>query len=59
MGRRLTDSPACESEEQGETEEEQEREQEQEQEQRGTAPHYPITISDMSAPSPPNLESMG
>ena len=37
MGRRLTDSPACESEEQGETEEEQEREQEQEQEQRGTA----------------------
>ena len=54
----LTESPACESEEQGEAEEEQEREQEQEQEQRGTAPHYPITISDMSAPSPPNLESM-
>ena len=44
----LTESPACESEEQGEAEEEQEREQEQEQEQRGTAPHYPITISDMS-----------
>ena len=36
------------SEEHGEAEEEQE--QEQEQEQRGTAPHYPITISDMSAP---------
>ena len=55
-GRNLTESPACESEEHGEAEEEQE--QEQELEQRGTAPHYPITISDMSAPSPPNLESM-
>ena len=57
-GRALTDSPAGESEEQGEAEEEQEQEPEQEQEQRGTAPHYPITLSDMSAPSPPNLESM-
>ena len=41
----LTESPACESEEQGEAEEEQEREQEQEQEQRGTAPHYPMSPS--------------
>ena len=48
---------SSESEPQGEAEEEQEQELEQEQEQWSTAPHYPVTLSDMSATSPPNLES--
>ena len=55
---RTNQQTSSESEPQGEAEEEQEQELEQEQEQWSTAPHYPVTLSDMSASSPPNLESM-
>ena len=54
---RTNQQTSSESEPQGEAEEEQEQELEQEQEQWSTAPHYPVTLSDMSATSPPNLES--